>query len=258
MRIFAVSDLHVDYAPNRAWIDALSKVDYQRDALLVAGDLSHKPERLLRAMAALRARFARVLFVPGNHDLWVPRDSEETSLERHAFLRTALAQLDVDQDAFEFAGARIVPLLSWYDYSFGAPGPKLRKAWSDFHRCRWPDGWEAPQISAHFAASHPKPVALDPLPLITVSHFLPRPDVLPMPAIMAFGWILPVLGGWRLEQSLRRWHVQAIGHTHLYGHSHVNVDRTLSGIRYLNNARGYPNEPRYRERRLLEVPVPGR
>lgn len=257
MRVFAVSDLHVDYAPNRQWVNDLSRADHQRDVLLVAGDLSHKPERLLETMAALRARFARVVFVPGNHDLWVPSDGAASSLDRLADLNRALEQLDVTLDSVIHEGVRIVPLLSWYDFSFGVPGPRLQKAWVDFVRCRWPDGWDSPKVNAHFDALNPRPpAAAEPaLPLITVSHFVPRPDLLPMPAIMAFGWILPVLGSWALERQVRRWHACSARseHVHLYGHSHVNVDRTMNGIRYLNNARGYPNEPRYAERRLAEI-----
>lgn len=257
MRVFAVSDLHVDYAPNRQWVNDLSRADYQRDLLLVAGDLSHKPERLLDTMAALRARFARVVFVPGNHDLWVGSDGAESSLERHADLNSALSALDITLGPVVHEGVRIVPLLSWYDFSFGTPGPRLQKAWVDFARCRWPDGWDSPAVNAHFDALNPAPAGADhsARPLVTVSHFVPRPDLLPMPAIMAFGWILPVLGSWALERQIRRWHEACAGgeHVHVYGHSHVNVDRSMSGIRYLNNARGYPNEPRYAERRLIEV-----
>lgn len=255
MRVFAVSDLHVDYAQNRAWVHDLSRVDYQQDVLLTAGDLSHEPERVTDAMTALRRRFARVLFVPGNHDLWVRSTDPYDSLERHAALRDTLRDLGVDQDPFVLRGTEFVPLLGWYDFSFGTPGTRLKQVWMDFRRCRWPSGWEPADIDRAFSELNSKPIGADSTVKrrVTVSHFLPRPDVLPMPAIMSYGWILPVLGSWRLEQQLRSWARDQTPQIHIYGHSHVRVDRVLNGIRYINNARGTPNEPRYSPHRLKEL-----
>lgn len=263
MRLFAVSDLHVDYQPNVAWIDSLSMADYRDDALIVAGDLSHRQALVLASLAALNDRFAHVLFVPGNHDIWVTRKDRGDSMARHRDLRSAVAALGVHVDPLYLPDVTIVPLLSWYDFSFGEPGRKLRLAWMDFHRCRWPDGWQAQHISAEFLAQNPNPVTVGAAaasrPLVTFSHFMPRADLLPELAVKHFGFLLPVLGGWSIDATLRSYRVPparstpALPHHHIYGHSHVNVDRTIAGVRYLNNARGYPNEPRYAQRRLRQV-----
>jgi hypothetical protein len=42
LRLYAVSDVHTDSEENRAWVAALDDVAYQRDAVLVAGDVSHQ------------------------------------------------------------------------------------------------------------------------------------------------------------------------------------------------------------------------
>ena len=81
MRIFALSDLHVDFEENWEWVRAISRVEYQGDVLIVAGDVTHKTERVLRTFDTLRERFLRVFFVPGNHDLWV-RGERGNSLEK--------------------------------------------------------------------------------------------------------------------------------------------------------------------------------
>lgn len=259
MRLFAVSDLHVDYEPNVAWIDGLSRADYQNDVLIVAGDMSHRQELLVDSLAKLKDRFAHVLFVPGNHDIWVSRQDPEHSLTRHDRLLQAVATADVLTRPLLLPELRIIPLLSWYDFSFGQPVRKLQLAWMDFHRCRWPEGWRQAEITASFLARNPQPAALgsaDNLgPLVTFSHFMPRADLLPAVAVKHFGWLLPVLGGWAIDQALRGYRGSAdhYTHHHVYGHSHVNVDRIIDGVRYLNNARGYPNEPRYDQRRLREI-----
>ena len=48
MRIYTVSDLHVDYPENMHWALSLSEVDYLNDILLIAGDLSHHLSNLKR------------------------------------------------------------------------------------------------------------------------------------------------------------------------------------------------------------------
>ncbi len=40
MRVFAISDLHLDYPVNKQWLQALSTTEYQLDVLIVAGDVA--------------------------------------------------------------------------------------------------------------------------------------------------------------------------------------------------------------------------
>jgi len=50
VRIFALSDIHVDYPENMAWVRALSAQDYVHDTLLLAGDVSHDFAKLEAAL----------------------------------------------------------------------------------------------------------------------------------------------------------------------------------------------------------------
>ena len=52
-RIFAISDLHVDFAVNLEQVESLSRSDYRRDTLIVAGDASHRLDRAEAALTAL-------------------------------------------------------------------------------------------------------------------------------------------------------------------------------------------------------------
>ena len=67
--IFAVSDIHTDYADNLAWVNALQ--GHEEDVLVVAGDVSERVATFRSTMARLAAAFGAVFFVPGNHDLWL-------------------------------------------------------------------------------------------------------------------------------------------------------------------------------------------
>ena len=87
-RVFALSDIHLDHDLNARWLSALSMQDYRDDILLLAGDVSDRSSVLERCFADLAKRFHTVLYVPGNHDLWVLREpSFATSLDKYRFIR---------------------------------------------------------------------------------------------------------------------------------------------------------------------------
>lgn len=77
LRVFVVSDLHTDYSENLKWVSCLSTVNHKDDVLIVAGDVSETYKNFLMTMSLLKDRFEHVFFVPGNHDLWCRRDSED-------------------------------------------------------------------------------------------------------------------------------------------------------------------------------------
>src|ERR1700682_874689 len=82
MRVFALSDIHVDYPENMAWIQGLSNHDYTRDVLLLAGDVCHETGKLQAALTSLLEKFAQVFFVTGNHELWLLDSHYSDSLEK--------------------------------------------------------------------------------------------------------------------------------------------------------------------------------
>jgi predicted phosphodiesterase len=251
MRIFALSDLHVDYAVNARWIASLSDADYRDDVLILAGDVTDRLSLLEWSLDRLAHCFRQVLFVPGNHELWVIRDDRERhSLQKFAEVLAVVESTGASMQPFHERGVTIVPLLAWYDYSFGEPGEELRSQWADYHACRWPEGYDNAQVAAHFAALNRQrvgPLPAAPAKVITFSHFLPRIDVMPpfIPASKRF--LYPVLGTTRLDRELR----QLNSSVHVYGHSHVNRSVELDGVLYINNAFGYPNETRITAKQLL-------
>ncbi|MGF1528184.1 MAG: metallophosphoesterase [Candidatus Competibacterales bacterium] len=279
MRIVALADIHSDFAANSAWLEALSSEDHQRDVLILAGDVSHDLDVLLRVLEGLTRRFARVFFTPGNHDLWLtPGDSRsgEASSDSWHKLQRLLREcrrlgvgvkperLGRGDDA-----VWIVPLLGWYakavdDHSLYRPlageDPRAMAWWSDSHRIHWPGDMCPAQ---GLLALNP-PLPDDGAPVITFSHFLPRGELLtqgwpPAPRATGrgtrprFNFSL-VAGTTLLDAALRRRRALL----HVYGHQHRDRRRLLDGVLYVSHCLGYPREQArgWTNRALEEGPLP--
>ena len=75
MCLLALSDLHVGFGVNRA---ALLEISAQPDDwLILAGDLGETGEHLRFVFETLGPRFRRLIWVPGNHELWTSREDGE-------------------------------------------------------------------------------------------------------------------------------------------------------------------------------------
>ncbi len=73
MKLYAISDLHLFSEINRQALKALPA--YPEDWLILGGDIGETEEYLQFALQVLTRRFQRLLWVPGNHDLWtLPSD----------------------------------------------------------------------------------------------------------------------------------------------------------------------------------------
>ncbi len=72
-------------------MESLSPVEYTRDALILAGDVSDDGAVLEATLRAFTARFAVVFFVPGNHELWVARKASTPAPDSLAKLHDVLA-----------------------------------------------------------------------------------------------------------------------------------------------------------------------
>jgi predicted phosphodiesterase len=250
MRVFAISDIHIDHVANRQWVENLPIGEYGDDVLILAGDVSDAPRSLEWCFTYLARRFRHVLYVPGNHELWVIRDPPRLdSLEKFQQVCALARRCGISTGPVRRAGLSIVPLLSWYDYSFGAPDGELLAVWMDYRACRWPEGFAAREVAQYFFELNEAVLTERAPTLISFSHFLPRIDLMPGYIPQRSRLLYPVLGSTRLELQIRRLK-PAI---HVYGHSHVNRRVRLDDTVYINNALGYPHEGQIASRRLTCV-----
>lgn len=247
MKVYTVSDIHVDYPENMQWVKQLDKVAYRNDILILAGDVSDKLSSLHSVFDSLRETFLEVLFVPGNHELWINRDDFSCSLEKFEAVQTLAQECGVKTGVFEYESISFVPLFSWYDFSFGEVDRRLRLAWRDFRSCKWPaELADSAAVSKHFLARNEENLNVSNNMVISFSHFLPRIDVMPVRIPMSKRNIYPVLGSSELGAQLERLKPDI----HIYGHSHVNQSIELDGIQFINNAFAYPSETRISRKRL--------
>jgi 3',5'-cyclic AMP phosphodiesterase CpdA len=126
-QLLAVSDLHVTHPENRAIVEQL-RPHGDADWLIVCGDVSDTIADVQWALGLLSQRFARVLWAPGNHELWsTPEEPARLRGEaRYRHLVDICRQLGVltPEDPYPVWEGRggplvIAPLFLLYDYSFG-------------------------------------------------------------------------------------------------------------------------------------------
>jgi 3',5'-cyclic AMP phosphodiesterase CpdA len=129
-RLLAISDLHVGYPENRALADALRPSDPD-DWLIVAGDVGERLADVGHVLAALASRFARVIWTPGNHELWThPADAVQIrGVARYEALVEVCRRFGVvtPEDPFPVwhgAGGpvTVAPVFTLYDYTFRPEG----------------------------------------------------------------------------------------------------------------------------------------
>lgn len=228
MRLWAISDLHLGGAANRAALRALAA--RPADWLIVAGDVCEAPALFAEAMAFLAGRFARVLWAAGNHELWLTgRDDPASSPAKYAGLVAAARRAGVvtPEDAYPRwpGGPVVAPLFTGFDYSFAPPGMARADLlrWAAETGCRSADERRirpAPfgDLAAWCAArceetatrlAREVPAAGS----VLVSHYPLRRDLVHIPRIPRF---IPWCGTLRTEDWHRRFRAVAAVHGHLH------------------------------------------
>ena len=256
MRVFAISDIHIDFRENYQWLHNLSREDYQNDIMILAGDVVSKITELFKVFIYLNKIFKEVLFVPGNHDLWIGINSEKNSIEKFDLIRKIAVETGIIMNLKKYDSLTIVPLFGWYDFSFKKPSKELREKWGDFSECAWPNGFDEVKITNYFVNMNKEAVNMNNEAMniknryiISFSHFMPRIDLMPIFIPYSKRELYPVLGTFQLEKQIR----QLDSNIHIYGHSHVNRNISKNGIRYINNAFGYPHETIITAKKLICV-----
>lgn len=231
MRIYAISDLHTDFRENRAALERAGLTGHGDDALIVAGDVADAEATIRETLQWLAGRFAEVFFVPGNHELWV-RNEERDSMEKFRAVLRLCDQVGVRTEPARVGGVWIVPLFSWYDASFDVRGEGVEEeleAWSDRYFCRWPAGME--RVDEAFLRMNEPRVRPYDAPVITFSHFVPRPELVPPARYLRFRGLPLVAGSMGIEAQIRR----ILPRVHVFGHTHIPSDKVIEGVRYVQN-----------------------
>jgi 3',5'-cyclic AMP phosphodiesterase CpdA len=254
VKLYAISDLHVGFESNRRLWSGLT--DHPQDWLILGGDLGETDEQLAFALGIATARFQRVLWVPGNHELWTLPDDPD-GLRGEARYRRCVALcrdhgVVTPEDPYpvwpdDGPPCTLVPLFLLYDYSFRpddvadedalawarasgiecadeallnpAPYPSL-PAW-----CRARCAAARARLDG-ISASHTT---------ILINHFPLRRELARLPAVPRFS----IWCGTRLTES---WHVDYRARVVVSGHLHIRSTRWIDGVRFEEVSLGYPRQ----------------
>ncbi|WP_299441496.1 metallophosphoesterase [uncultured Rhodospira sp.] len=278
MRLLAVSDLHLGHADNRAILTDLD--DHRNDWLILAGDVGESLTHMALAFEALRPRFARLIWVPGNHELWTTDENGERlgGAEKYAALIDLARMYDVltPEDAYptwsdgpERTPVVLCPLFVLYDYSFRPPDVPLeglRKWAAEGHALCADELRLSPAPHANRAAWCRQRVVisrarLNALPpgtrTVLINHFPLRKDLL-------FIRKVPRLAPWCGTVATDDWHRRYNAMVVVSGHQHVPRTDWRDGTRFEEVSLGYPREwhgrfdrPRLRDVMREILPGPG-
>ena len=254
MKLWAISDLHVGYEENRRAVEALPA--FPDDWLIIAGDTGETPAHLDFVLRNLSAKFAQLIWTPGNHDLWTPKTlAPEQRGVAHYDRLVALCRrhgvLTPEDQYAKWPGEgplrAIVPTFTLFDYSF-RPSHVTREeavAWAaesgvrsvdedllapnPFATC---DDW----CAARVATTEERLDALPPdAKLIVANHFPLRRDLAVLPRIPRFSI-------WCGTMRTNEWHRRYNFETVIYGHLHLRTSRVIDGVKFEEVSLGYPKQ----------------
>lgn len=251
----AVADLHVGHRGNAGVLDEV-RPGHPGDWLIVAGDVAEKSTHVLSALEQLTERFERVIWVPGNHELWIGRDDDGiTSATKYDRLVEGCRSIGVDtpEDAYPLwtgpgGPAWVVPMFLLYDYSWTpVPGLSRTDALAGARKRRVVASDEflidpAPYADAaawcreRLVSTTTRLAALDPdHPTVLVNHW---PLVRQPTEVLRH----PDFALWCGTDQTADWHRRYRATASVYGHLHIPRSTEYHGVRFEEVSLGYPRE----------------
>ncbi|GCE45809.1 3',5'-cyclic AMP phosphodiesterase CpdA [Thermosporothrix hazakensis] len=257
MKLYAISDIHIGHDANREALKALPA--YPEDWLILAGDVGETEEQLHFALSELSRRFARLFWVPGNHDLWTlpGRDGRdelrgEAKYQRLVQICREHGALTPEDPYVPWPGdggqTVIAPLFVLYDYSFRPASVPLDQvvAWAAEQHSVCADEYVLhadpyPSRAAWCAArcdyTERRLQALAPAQsVVLVNHF---------PLRQQFTRRLqriPRFAPWCGTTYTEQWHTRYGASVVVYGHLHIRATDYVDGVRFEEVSLGYPRQ----------------
>lgn len=258
MRLFAISDLHLACPANRRALEQLPA--HPHDWLILAGDVGETQGQLSYALATLTPRFRRILWVPGNHDLWTVHDPDgklrgEAKYRRLVEICRSYGTLTPEDPYPEWPepgpeGQRylVVPLFLLYDYSLRPDYIPYEAAidWAAEVGLRCSDEdvlFPDPFISRaawcldrlRYSEFRLQAVVDKGYHTILVNHFPLRIDRALAQQIHRFAL-------WCGSRKTADWHRRFRAEAVIYGHLHIKRTHFRDATRFEEVSLGYPNE----------------
>lgn len=252
MKLYALGDLHLRYEVTRRALQALPAHPY--DWLILAGDVGETEEHLRFALGILTRRFGRLLWVPGNHDLWTipslasdPRG--QAKYERQVQICREFGVLTPEDPYVTWTGEGerciLAPTFVLYDYTFRPDEIPVDQAvqWAAEENLLCSDEvlLHSDPYPTKSAWCHERVRLTEPrlaeaasrAPLVLINHFPLRQDLAVLPRIPRFS----IWCGTRLTED---WHLRYRAVAVVYGHLHIRATHYRNGVRFEEVSLGYP------------------
>ncbi|GAA2157664.1 metallophosphoesterase [Kitasatospora kazusensis] len=255
-KLLAISDLHVRHADNRRIVETL-RPESDDDWLLIPGDVGETVEDVTWALDMLSRRFAKVVWAPGNHELWtVPDDPVQLrGPERYQHLVELCRGLGVvtPEDPYPLwegpdGPVAVAPLFLLYDYSL-RPAGQTSKAGAlavayeagvvctdEFylHPDPYPsrEAWCRARLAATEARLGELPADL---PTVLLNHF-------PLIREPTRGLRYPEFALWCGTTATADWHRRFRSVAVVYGHLHIPRLIWADEVPHYEVSLGYPRE----------------
>ncbi len=254
--LYAVSDLHVDHAENREFVQQMQP-HAEGDWLIVAGDVADDRAGFEWALRLLSERFEQLIWVPGNHELLTYKDDplQLCGEQRYRHLVELCREIGVLTPEDPFARwdgpggpVLVAPLFLLYDYSFGRNvAPSKVEAMRLAHEAGvvcvdeyllYPDPFPSREAwcEARVAEAERRLAAADPaLSTVLVNHF-------PLTAEPTRVLRHPEFAQWCGTSLTADWHRRFRATAVVYGHLHIPRTSWQDGVRFEEVSIGYPRE----------------
>ncbi|GAA3269286.1 metallophosphoesterase [Dactylosporangium vinaceum] len=264
--LFAISDLHISFRENRELVEGL-RARSADDWLIVAGDVAERYTDVEWALTWLRRRFAKVVWTPGNHELWTDPDDPIQLRGEERYRRLVRMCRDAGvvtpEDPYEIwpgpdGPVEVVPMFLLYDYTFRAPGTRDKEESLAYayrtgvvctdevllHPDPYPgrEAWcqERVRLTEHRLA------AADPaLPKVLINHY-------PLVREPTRALRYPEFAQWCGTERTADWHRRFNAAAVVYGHLHIPRLSWHDGVPFEEVSVGYPRE--WRQRGTLPMP----
>ncbi len=250
MKLLALSDLHVGFKENREALETLSK--HPEDWVILGGDLGETVDHLERVLDVATDRFARVLWVPGNHELWTHPADGARGVAKYLELVDCCRKWDVltPEDPFalwEGEGGPVVVALLFllYDYTFRPDDVAAEDAldWAAEtgimcadERYLHPDPYPSRSAWCEARCQAAEPRLLEASashPTILVNHFPLREELVRL-------WRIPRFSLWCGTKRTEDWHRRFNAKVVVHGHLHMRATDWIDGVRFEEVSLGYP------------------
>jgi predicted phosphodiesterase len=250
MKLYAISDLHLDHPINAQALEALPA--YPEDWLILAGDTCSTIKDLRFALIQLTQRFAQVIWVPGNHELWTGIGGIEGGEKKYHQLISVCHEFGVltPEDPYPlWSGSGgthyLIPLFILYDYSFRPDYIALEYAvdWAKQSGLVCTDEYylDPSPYSSRIAwcqarceySEHRLQQIPSNIPRILINHYPLREDLVNLSRIPRFSI-------WCGTRRTENWHLRFEASTVVSGHLHIRSIDYRNGVRFEEVSLGYP------------------